>query len=145
MSSKYAPTVNPGDKRCRVHSLSGFNRLAQAPSMVFNEEQVVLLLNNEGELEERTLARTRSVRLAYDPLRSMDIRNPENDQIGAVGRIPADLTMAEAFAVLYSLGRLSQIDDDERLRLLEISAAENPDGTLPVTPEDLENPIPEGE
>lgn len=109
----YAPTVNPGDTRRRIPRITGNNILHVTPSMDFVEEEVVLAATEGGNPpKERSLGVTRRLRLDYDPARVLVTHNPITDQPGPVGRIPADLTMAEAYAVLYTLGRTAQVDAD---------------------------------
>jgi hypothetical protein len=76
--------------------------------MSFHESTVVML--DDGS--ERTISRDRDLTMPYNPAKNVSIRNPASDVLGPVGRIPADLTLAECLAVLYSLGRQAQSDAD---------------------------------
>lgn len=108
--SEYLSTVNPGDTRLRIFRLFGSNDLNRSPSMQFFEERII----RDASDVERSLGRTRDVGLSYDPEKVLVTRNPETDAAEAVGRIPAELTMAEAYVVLYTLGRTAQLEQDDR-------------------------------
>lgn len=160
---KYDPTVNIGDTRCRIYAVAGRHMLGQPSSLTFSEEEVIKIAssNEEGEpvSKERSLKRTRAVRIVYDPSDTLALRHPDTDQ--PVGEMP----MGQAFMVIYSLGRLAQLREDERVAAEEAAAAaaaaeeeavaaaaaqaeeelRSSSGMQELQEGDLEHPIPEGE
>lgn len=156
---KYDPTVNVGDTRCRIHAVAGRHTLDQPSSLNFSEEEIIKAPVTDAEgvttLVERSLRKTRNVRLTYDPSQPLPLRHPDTDEL--VGEMP----MPQAFMVIYSLGRLAQLEDDERQAQAAAEAAAAAAQAeaeaeaaaaaaaaaqgVEITPEDLENPIPEGE
>lgn len=118
MANNYGPNTIPGDIRNRIFAITGGNpnpleRVGEKPFMRFAEEQAIKLSTPQPNgATERSLGSSRDMLMMYDPNKVITIRNPSTDAVGAVGRIPADLTLAEAYAVLYSLGRQAQTDAD---------------------------------
>lgn len=114
MDRNYGPTTNPGDIRTRIRKIEGFNENASVnvdavPYMVYEEETAVRLsAPTSTGATEASLGFSAYIQQMYSPGETIQIRNPNTDAVGAVGRVPAELTMAEAFAVVYSLGRHAQ-------------------------------------
>jgi len=128
---KYTPNTAAGQIRRRIWRVGAENpnqlEAPRIPVMIFHEEETIML---EGAVAEKSLEKVGgSLTLPYNPSESILTRNPVTDTLGAVGRIPADLTMAECLAVIYSLGRHTQEKRDaaETVRIAELEAqqAEN--------------------
>lgn len=119
MPLNYGDNAGPGDVRrrvCRV-TCENLNQLEVpgfVPYALFREEDAVALATAGTDgATERSLGFTRELRTEYSPVKLIAIRNPGTDAHESVGRLPADLSMAECFAVLYSLGRQAQTDADD--------------------------------
>ena len=109
MPNNYAPTVNPGDTRRRIWRLTGENPNGALPSMVFHEQEVIRTTEGTEAIIQQ---RTRDMERTYDPTRVVQMRRPDTDALGPVGRLPADLTEEEIYAVFYSISRDSQLVQD---------------------------------
>jgi hypothetical protein len=122
MANNYGPITTPGQTRERIWRIGGENpnpyeRHGSTPSIVFHEEQAIGTVNEipdaPGVLIERSLGRTRDITMPFDPDRVVAIRNPQTDALGgAFAGLPDELTLAQCYAVLYSLGRQAQTDAD---------------------------------
>lgn len=114
----YGPNTAPGMVRNRIFRVIGENANVLSnpsfiPFMIFEEETAIQLASPAADgATEKSLGSSRTIRLDYSPGKIITTRHPVTDVEGPVGRIPADLTMAEALAVLYSLGRQAQTDQD---------------------------------
>lgn len=117
MTRSYAPTQNAGDSRHRIWKIVGENPRNAVPYLVSHEEVVVL---TSAQQEEKVDGPKRKLITMYDPTGEVTIRSHLTDEAGAFGNIPATITMEEAYAVLYSLGRRAQLLADAE----EVAAAE---------------------
>jgi hypothetical protein len=110
---KYTPNTAAGQIRRRIWRVGAENpnqlESPRLPVMTFHEEDAIML---EGATVEKSLDKLSGLTLPYAPAEVVPTRSPATDALGAVGRIPADLTMAECLAVIYSLGRHAQAKRD---------------------------------
>ena len=117
MANNYAPLTNPGDTRIRIHEIRGHNPNSNiypelAPSLDFLEEEVCLM----SDMTERVINKTfRGCTLKYDdPEKLLPLRNPVDDTALDLPGIGSSISMAFAFTILYSLGRLAQAEKDAK-------------------------------
>lgn len=117
MKRNYNPTKLPGDTRVRIWKIEGYNENVlfnkdAVPYINYEEETVVRLASTDPNMTETRIGVGATIQQFYKPESLIVMRNPTTDEAGPVGRLPAHITMAEAFAVLYSMGRQAQTQRD---------------------------------
>ena len=116
MTNNYGPNSTPGEIRQRLWRIGGENPNAlanpgQLPTMIFHEEEAIKLSTPDVDgSTEKSLGRTRDIPMTFDPGRLVQLRNPLDDS-----PLGSTMTVAQIFAILYSLGRQVQTDDDARI------------------------------
>lgn len=108
MTRNYGTTSIPGQTRTRVWRATGENPLGYPPTLTVHEHTIVRLVDGS----EAVVGRDRDITMTMDPDKAIPIRHPDTDAVGAFGSLPESLTMAECFAVIRSLARLAQTEQD---------------------------------
>jgi len=91
-TSEYKATTVEGQKYNRAHTIIFFNPLDGMPSGEFQREDVIVIDGKKIKVPDK------KVPIVFNPAKPIDIINPETGELTG-----STVTMAELFAILYSL------------------------------------------